>query len=82
MTTSLQPAARRRFEHAFRRLKPIERQVLTLSAKEGLGLADIALRLGITVEAVQRHLAGALCRLDRILERRDRRWWRRWWRSW
>ena len=82
MTKSPSPAPRREFERAFEQLKPIERQVLTLSSKEGLGLADIALRLGITVEAVQRHLAGALCRLDRILERRKRRWWRPWCRRW
>ena len=78
MTTSRQADARLRYERALRKLKPIERQVLTLSASEGLGLADIGIRLAIPVEAVQRHLAAALCRLDRILEPRERRWRWRW----
>lgn len=67
--------ARRRMERALARLSPVERQVLMLNAREGLGLADIAIRLGLPVEAVQGHLADALCRLDRLLRRRRRWYW-------
>jgi DNA-directed RNA polymerase specialized sigma24 family protein len=61
-------------ERALSKLKPIERDVLMLSAREGLGLSDVALRLGIPAEAAQCHLANALCRIDRLLERRPWRW--------
>ena len=67
--------ARRRMERALAKLRPVERQVLMLNAREGLGLADIAIRLGLPVEAVQGHLADALCRLDRLLRRRRRWYW-------
>ena len=76
MTTGLpRSGARRTMERALSKLKPIERDVLMLSAREGLGLGDIALRLGISVEAVQGHLADALCRLDRLLQPRTRWYW-------
>ena len=65
--------ARRRLDRALAKLRPVERQVLMLNAGEGLDLADIGLRLGLPVEAVQGHLSDALCRLDRLLQRR-RRW--------
>ena len=81
MTKSPVPASRRRIERALSRLRPIEREVLSLSAGEGLGLAEIALRLGIPVESAQRHLSDALYGLDLMLERRPRSCWL-WWRPW
>lgn len=79
MTKSRVPASRRRrMQRALSKLRPIERDVLALSSSEGLGVAEIAMRLGIPVEAAQRHLADALCRLDRLLERRERGWWWPW----
>ena len=79
MTKSRVPASRRRrMQRALSQLRPIERDVLALSSSEGLGVAEIAMRLGIPVEAAQRHLADALCRLDRLLERRERGWWWPW----
>jgi DNA-directed RNA polymerase specialized sigma24 family protein len=62
-------------DRALAKLKPIERQVLMLNAREGLGLADIALRLGMPVDAVQGHLADAVYRLDRLLQPRRRWYW-------
>ena len=67
-----------RLEKAASRLRPIERQVLVLSARERLSNGEIAARLGITAEAVERLLARALSRLDRALERQERPWWRFW----
>lgn len=67
-----------RLEKAAARLRPIEREVLVLSAREGLSNGEIAARLGITPEAAERLLARALCSLDRALERQGRPWWRFW----
>ena len=75
MTKSPGPASRRRIERALSRLRPIKRDVLLLSAREGLSVFEIASRLGIPVEAAQCHLADALYRLDRMLERRRSWWW-------
>ena len=68
-----------RLERAAAKLRPIEREVLILSARDGLSNGEIAARLGITAAAAERILARALCRLDRALERQRRRpWWRFW----
>jgi DNA-directed RNA polymerase specialized sigma24 family protein len=71
------PPDRGRLEEAIARLAPIEREVLLLSVGEGLNIDQIAGRLGLSGEAATRHLAGALCALDRLLER-PRPWWRFW----
>jgi DNA-directed RNA polymerase specialized sigma24 family protein len=67
-----------RLETAVSRLSPIEREVLLLSAREGLRTDEIAARLDLPGETVERHLADALCNLDRFLERQERPWWRFW----
>lgn len=67
-----------RIEKAASSLRPAEREVLLLSARERLSYAEIAGRLGISAEAVERLLAAALSRLDRALARQQRPWWRFW----
>lgn len=67
-----------RLADAAKSLRPIERQVLILSARERLSNDEIAERLGITPERAERLLGGALVRLDRALERQERPWWRFW----
>ena len=67
-----------RLEKAASSLRPTEREVLVLSARERLSSDQIAARLGITPEAAERLLAGAICGLDRALERQERPWWRFW----
>lgn len=59
-------------------LRPLEREVLLLSAKEGLRNEAIAARLGITAAAAERILARALRKLGRALERQERPWWKFW----
>ncbi len=65
-------------EKAASRLRPIEREVLLLSAREGFRYDRIAERLGISSEEARGHLADALYRLDRELERQARPRWRFW----
>ena len=65
-----------RLARAVRRLRPREREVLLLSARERLSNDEIAIRLGITPEAASRRLAAALRKLDRALEHKARPWWR------
>ena len=67
-----------RLEAAASLLKPIERQVLFLSARHGLRNEEIASRLRITPEAAEGHLADALYDLARHLERAERPWWKIW----
>ncbi len=67
-----------RVEQAAKCLRPIEREVLILSARERLSNDEIALRLGIEPQEAQRLLAKALLRLDRALTRQERPWWRLW----
>ena len=67
-----------RLEKAASSLRPIEREVLVLSACERLSIGQIAARLGIAPQAAERLLARAICRLDRVLERQERPWWRFW----
>jgi RNA polymerase sigma factor (sigma-70 family) len=63
---------------AVSRLRPIEREILVLGARERLSNGEIAARLGITPQAVERHLANAICKLDRALEPHPRPWWALW----
>lgn len=72
------PVTLERLEKAAGCLRPIEREVLVLSARESLSLDEIAAWLGIAPEAAERHLVTALCKLDRALERQERPWWRFW----
>ena len=72
------PMTLERLEKAASSLRPIEREVLVLSARERLSNDEIAARLGITREAAERLLVTALCRLDRTLEQQVRPWWRFW----
>jgi len=65
-------------EEAIGALLPIEREVLLMSAAERLSHDEIALRLGLSRAAVERHLANAIYKVDRRLERRGRPWWKFW----
>ena len=76
MAKDRRPAAAGRIERAARKLRPIEREVLTLSAGEGLCNEAIGERLGISPAAAERLLAQALYKLDRALQPRKQRWWK------
>ena len=65
----------RRLRRAFVKLPAVTREVFRLHWIEGLTYAEIAARLGLTAEAVERHVADALYELAR---RVDRHWWKFW----
>jgi len=44
----------------------------------GLSYAEIAERLGTSVEQVERRMAQAILALDRAMDGEKRRWWRFW----
>jgi RNA polymerase sigma factor (sigma-70 family) len=70
---------RNRVERAASKLSALEREVLVLSAREGLSNQRIAERLGIETVEVERLLASALIKFDRALRRQEQRpWWRFW----
>ena len=62
-----------RLARAFASLRPIQREILLLSAGDRRSNGEIARRLRIPVRRVERHLARAIERLDRALELSDRR---------
>lgn len=78
MANQPRPPDSDRLAKAVSSLSQIERDVLFLSARDGLRNDQIALRLGIEPKQAERFLANALVKLDRALERRRRPWWRFW----
>ena len=78
MASDRPPVTVERLERAASTLLPIEREVLLLSARERLSNGEMAVRLGMTTQAVERLLARAISKLDRAIERQERPWWRFW----
>jgi predicted DNA-binding protein (UPF0251 family) len=72
------PLDPKRLEQAASALRLDEREVLRLSAAERLCFDQIAVRLGIGRDEVERLLATAICKLDRALELQRRPWWKFW----
>jgi RNA polymerase sigma factor (sigma-70 family) len=71
-------SAQERVERAAAALSPLEREVLVLSAGQGLRSAEIGARLGIGERRAERLLARALRKFSRAMEEGPRPWWR-WW---
>ena len=78
MASDRPPVTVERLERAASTLLPIEREVLLLSACERLSNGEMAVRLGMTTQAVERLLARAISKLDRAIERQERPWWKFW----
>ncbi len=67
-----------RVSRAAEKLKPVERDILALSAGRGLPIAEIASLLGTSERRVELLLARALYKFDYALERQSRPWWHLW----
>lgn len=64
-----------RLERAAAKLSPLERDILVLSAGQGLANDQIAAELGLSERDAERILASALRKFDRALRQRG---WLRW----
>ena len=69
---------REQLEKAAAGLRPIELEVLVLSARERMSNGEIAARFGMTTQAAERLLARAISKLDQAIERQERPWWKFW----
>ena len=78
MASDRPPVTVERLERAASTLLPIELEVLLLSDRERLSNGEMAVRLGMTTQAVERLLARAISKLDRAIERLERPWWKFW----
>lgn len=67
-----------RMEAAIRRMPPRTRTIFLAHRLDGLTYEEIGRRTGLTVHQVERHMASAITKLDREIERSPRRWWRFW----
>ncbi|WP_129793896.1 sigma-70 family RNA polymerase sigma factor [Sphingosinicella sp. CPCC 101087] len=68
----------RRLEQALAGLDERTREVFLMSSRDRLSYAEIAARLNISAEAVERHMADALHELDKRLTQTERPSWRFW----
>ena len=66
------PLGLEQIEQAAQCLRPMEREVLVLSARERLSGRAIGERLGMTPRKVERVLARAIFKLTRAIDRQER----------
>jgi RNA polymerase sigma factor (sigma-70 family) len=59
----------RRLEAAMLRLKPKTREIFLAKRLDGLTYAEIAERTGLSVKGVEKHMAKAIARVERTLDR-------------
>lgn len=78
MTEDIGPVRLEQLERAFKRRRPKHRELILLARVDGLTYAEIAERLGIGVNEVERRMAKAIYSLDKALDRQERPWWRFW----
>ena len=78
MEEDIDPAYLRQLERAFRSIKPKHQKLIHMRQLDGLSYAEIAERLGTSVEQVERRMARAIYALDRAMDEGQRPWWRFW----
>jgi RNA polymerase sigma factor (sigma-70 family) len=77
MSEPRDPEFLKRVEEAMLSLPRKTREIFIAHRVHGLSYQQIAHITGLSVRGVQRHMARALCRIDRILEGEPLRWWER-----
>ncbi len=76
------PEELRRVERAFRRLCRKHQQMLLMAQVEKLTYLEMAERLGITVQQVERRMADTIYAWVRAMQKEEERDRRPWWRFW
>ena len=71
----------RRLERAMRKVPRKTREVFLAHRLDDMSYNEIAERTGLSVRDVERHMARAICAIDRSLNGPPLRWWERWLRS-
>jgi RNA polymerase sigma factor (sigma-70 family) len=67
----------RRLERAIRTVPRRTREIFLAHRLDDMSYAEIAQRTGLSVREVERHMARAIYRLCREVDREPRRWWER-----
>lgn len=66
-----------RLEQAVRNLPRLQRQIFLACRLDAMSYDEIAQRTGLTPQQVERHIANAVCKIDRQMDGRPLRWWQR-----
>lgn len=69
---------RNRLERAMRAMPRRTREVFLAHRLEDMPYSEIAERTGLSLRAVERHMARAIGAIDRSLNGSPPRWWERW----
>jgi RNA polymerase sigma-70 factor (ECF subfamily) len=69
---------RRRLERAMRTVPRRTREVFLAQRLQDMPYGEIAERTGLSLRAVERHMARAIGAIDRSLNGSPPRWWERW----
>jgi RNA polymerase sigma-70 factor (ECF subfamily) len=67
----------RRLEHAIRTVPRRTREIFLAHRLDDMSYAEIAQRTGLSVREVERHMARAIYRLCKEVDREPLRWWER-----
>lgn len=59
-----------RLESAMLRLKPKTREIFLARRLDGMSYGEIAGRTGLSIKAIEKHMAKAVAQIDRLMERR------------
>ena len=78
MEDDIDPAYLRRLERAFRSIKPKHQRLILMRRVDGLSYAEIAERLGTSIEQVERRMAQAILALDKAMDEGEWPGWRFW----
>lgn len=66
-----------RLEQAVRNLPRLQREIFLACRLDAMSYDEIARRTGLTRQQVERHVAKAVCKIDRQMDGNPLRWWQR-----
>jgi RNA polymerase sigma-70 factor (ECF subfamily) len=72
------PELLKKLERAMLKLPRPTREIFLAHRLDDMSYQEIADRTGLSVREVERHMARAICAIDRSLNGPPVRWWERW----